>query len=130
MQSKPNWSEWKFQKPEKKIETATDFEKWKTSKAYQIFTTFINDLNDAVKGIPNSAPCEISAVILYHFISNFQTTTNILQLLDTLSVWINEIPPTTQETRYGNKSFRTFYTKVENVLRCVDLYLLLRNPKI
>lgn len=33
-------------------------------------------------------------------------------MLDTLSGWVDQIPPVTQSLRYGNPAFRTWHAKV------------------
>lgn len=33
------------------------------------------------------------------------------QVLDTLSAWVDQIPPVTQSLRYGNPAFRTWHAK-------------------
>src|SRR4051812_6588649 len=88
--------------PEKRINTAHDFEKWQSSAAYKNLVDFILELNEAVKSKPLSAPCVVSPFI-----------TAAIGVLDTLDKWIDETPPTAQPTRYGNKAFRTWYATVE-----------------
>lgn len=39
-----------YQIPEKKINDATGFNKWLTSKARAAYTQFVLDLNDTIKG--------------------------------------------------------------------------------
>jgi Phosphotyrosyl phosphate activator (PTPA) protein len=34
-----------------------------------------------------------------------------LQVLDTLSAWVDSIPPVTQSLRYGNPAFRTWWAQ-------------------
>lgn len=35
-----------------------------------------------------------------------------MQVLDTLSAWVDQIPPVTQSLRYGNPAFRTWHARV------------------
>ena len=49
------------------------------------------------------------------FIDRNKQVEKILGVLEKLNKWVDEIPPTDQPTRFGNKAFRTFYTKVEQV---------------
>jgi len=88
--------------PTKQIENEMDFFKWKTSKAYQAYLGFVLELNEAIKGKKLSDPCPSSNIV-----------EKILSVLEQLSVFVDEIPPTTQPTRFGNKAYRTWYTKVE-----------------
>jgi len=89
--------------PKKRIHTHEDFSKWQSSKVYKTFVNFITSLNDSVKGKKISDPCPVSPPI-----------TGLLAMLAKMSQFIDEIPPSTLSTRYGNKSFRTWYEKVEN----------------
>ncbi len=42
-------------------------------------------------------------------------TQRVLDLLQTLGAWIEEIPPLKQEQRFGNKAFRTWHARLEEV---------------
>lgn len=44
-----------------------------------------------------------------------QTVEKLLDLLGTLDRWINETPPVDQPSRFGNKAFRTWFSKLEQV---------------
>ena len=53
-----------------------------------------------------------------YFISIFlylQVIQKLSALLDKLLQWIEEIPPTDQPQRFGNKAFRDFYKKLKDV---------------
>lgn len=45
----------------------------------------------------------------------FQTIEKLLSLLGTLDRWIDETPPVDQPSRFGNKAYRTWYAKLEQV---------------
>lgn len=45
----------------------------------------------------------------------WQTVEKLLDLLGTLDRWINETPPVDQPSRFGNKAYRTWYGKLEQV---------------
>lgn len=45
----------------------------------------------------------------------WQTVERLLDLLETLDQWINETPPVDQPSRFGNKAFRTWYAKLDQV---------------
>jgi hypothetical protein len=51
--------------PQKRINTAEDFEKWKTGNAYRIYLQFILALNDSVKSKKLSVECYVSPVSIY-----------------------------------------------------------------
>lgn len=61
-------------------------------------------INDAVKGkaIDGNYPCS-------------QTVHKIVQMLDKFDKWIDEIPPTEQPQRFGNKSFKIWHEKLHDV---------------
>lgn len=47
--------------------------------------------------------------------SLLQTVEKLLELLGTLDRWINETPPIDQPSRFGNKAYRTWFSKLEQV---------------
>ena len=42
-------------------------------------------------------------------------TQNVINVLDTMLLWIDEIPPLPTPQRFGNKAFRTWMTRLEEV---------------
>ncbi|KAG7249338.1 hypothetical protein CRUP_007141 [Coryphaenoides rupestris] len=44
-----------------------------------------------------------------------QTVEKLLDLLETLDRWIDETPPVDQPSRFGNKAYRTWYGKLDQV---------------
>nr|XP_045609729.1 serine/threonine-protein phosphatase 2A activator-like [Procambarus clarkii] len=91
-----------FEIPQRAVFSPEDVIKWERSNAYQDILGFLTAMNAAVKGKKLSAECNMSPV-----------TTGLLNLLDTLSQWIDDIPPIDQPQRYGNKAFRDFYAKLK-----------------
>ena len=49
----------------------------------------------------------------------------MVELLETLDRWIDEIPPIEQPQRFGNKAFKTFYNKLKDVRDFLLLYFRL-----
>eukprot|EP00061_Rhincodon_typus_P008304 g30806.t1 len=54
----------------------------------------------------------------------------LIMLLNTLDKWIDETPPVDQPSRFGNKAFRTWYSKLEkrskfkkDVVRRIDQHI-------
>ncbi|XP_064104121.1 serine/threonine-protein phosphatase 2A activator-like [Macrobrachium nipponense] len=92
----------KFEVPARAVLSPGDITKWETSEAYQDIMGFLTSMNNAVRGKKLSAPCDVTPVIK-----------NLLEMLDTLSQWIDEIPPIDQPQRFGNKAFRDFYAKLK-----------------
>ncbi|MGH0188132.1 UNVERIFIED_CONTAM: hypothetical protein FKN15_028074 [Acipenser sinensis] len=81
-------------------------------KAYVDYIGFILTLNEGVKGKKLTCEYKVS-----------ESIENLLALLNTLDRWIDETPPIDQPSRFGNKAFRLWYTKLdqeaENLLRSV-----------
>ncbi|KAG9477705.1 hypothetical protein GDO78_012950 [Eleutherodactylus coqui] len=63
---------------------------------------FVLTLNESVKGKKLSCEYYVSEVI-----------EKLMVLLDTLDRWIDETPPVDQPSRFGNKAFRTWYSKLD-----------------
>lgn len=68
------------------------------------FMGFVNILNDAVKGKTLSDPVPASPII-----------DKLVELIEKLSVWIDETPAIDQPQRFGNKAFRTWWEKIKDV---------------
>ena len=48
------------------------------------------------------------------------TLNGILYALDQVSLWIDNIPPIHQPQRFGNKAFRQFYNKLNEVFAFIS----------
>lgn len=48
-------------------------------------------------------------------VSPSQAIEKLVALLDTLDRWIDETPPVDQPSRFGNKAYRTWYAKLDQV---------------
>uniref|UniRef100_A0A3Q3A3J3 Serine/threonine-protein phosphatase 2A activator n=1 Tax=Kryptolebias marmoratus TaxID=37003 RepID=A0A3Q3A3J3_KRYMA len=91
-----------FMIPRKEISMVPDMGKWKRSQAFCDYVGFILTLNDSVRGRKLSCPYQVS-----------ETVEKLLDLLGTLDRWINETPPVDQPSRFGNKAFRTWFSRLE-----------------
>ncbi|CAI5797332.1 serine/threonine-protein phosphatase 2A activator [Podarcis lilfordi] len=91
-----------FMIPKKEINMVPDMAKWKCSQAYADYMGFILKLNESVKGKKLTCSYKVSEPI-----------EKLVDLLDTLDRWIDETPPVEQPSRFGNKAFRTWYTKLD-----------------
>jgi serine/threonine-protein phosphatase 2A activator len=69
------------------------------------FVGFISALNDAVKGKKVSDSCEVS-----------QPVQTMLDILQKLGEWVDEIPPAQQALRYGNPAFRSAVSSLHQAL--------------
>ena len=91
-----------FRPAERRITNQADLQLFLKSKALKGFMAFILALNDAAQGQPSSAPVQQSQAIV-----------SLLQVLETLSGWVDEIPPVKQALRYGNPAFKTWFSRVD-----------------
>lgn len=91
-----------FCEPKRAVLSPADVKKWEQSSAYQDILGFITSMNVAVKAKKTSSPCTTSPV-----------TVSLLKMLDTISQWVDDIPPIDQPQRYGNKAFRDFYSRLK-----------------
>jgi hypothetical protein len=62
---------------------------------------FITNLNRSVRGMPVSQAPPPSPIVQ-----------SIVGVLDTLSSWIDQIPPLPNAQRFGNKAFRTWLDRL------------------
>ncbi|XP_048368136.1 serine/threonine-protein phosphatase 2A activator [Sphaerodactylus townsendi] len=93
-----------FMIPQKEINMVPDMAKWKRSQAYADYIGFILTLNEGVKGKKLTCEYKVSEAI-----------EKLVALLNTLDRWIDETPPVDQPSRFGNKAFRTWYAKLDQV---------------
>uniref|UniRef100_H3CP27 Serine/threonine-protein phosphatase 2A activator n=1 Tax=Tetraodon nigroviridis TaxID=99883 RepID=H3CP27_TETNG len=91
-----------FMIPRKEINMVTDMGKWKQSQAYADYMGFVLSLNKVVKGKKLTCEYKVS-----------ETVQKLLQLLGTLEQWIIETPPVDQPSRFGNKAYRTWFSKLD-----------------
>ncbi|XP_053473881.1 serine/threonine-protein phosphatase 2A activator isoform X1 [Ictalurus furcatus] len=91
-----------FTVPRKEISMVSDMGKWKRSQAYADYIGFILTLNEGVKGKKLTCDYPVS-----------ETVEKLMSLLGTLDRWIDETPPVDQPSRFGNKAYRTWYSKLE-----------------
>ncbi|KAL5525897.1 hypothetical protein ACEPAG_7235 [Sanghuangporus baumii] len=106
----------KLEVPTLKIRTDADVESWKSTKGYQNYLLFLHRLSEAVVGhaLPEhtDGTAEMSSSIR-----------SMLDLLDKLDSWIDEIPPLPTPQRFGNLAFRQWGKKLEDnandLLKCL-----------
>lgn len=60
--------------------------------------------------MPPGCHCALAASILPP-----QAIEKLVALLNTLDRWIDETPPMDQPSRFGNKAYRTWYAKLDQV---------------
>ncbi|XP_071052616.1 serine/threonine-protein phosphatase 2A activator-like [Onthophagus taurus] len=103
-----------YQTPSKCVKTQQDMQLWEKSEAYYEYLGFILAINEAVCGkriIQEHEQAKLSPTVI-----------KILELLERLSVMIDETPALVQPQRFGNKAFRDFYQKLKD--QAVDLIKL------
>lgn len=95
----------RFGVPEKKINSDADVIRFQRSVAFTRVMDFIELLNGSIKGKTN----------MDNDIPLTPTITRLVELLDVLNGYIDEIPPSTGPRRFGNVAFRAWMKKVEEV---------------
>ncbi|KAJ7958988.1 Serine/threonine-protein phosphatase 2A activator [Quillaja saponaria] len=91
-----------FQTPSKKIQSPDDIRHFQDSDSGKNFLGFVVALSDSIRGHKISDPCHQS-----------DTINSIVSILDSLIQWVDEIPPAQQAARYGNISYRTWHSRLE-----------------
>ncbi|XP_065674728.1 serine/threonine-protein phosphatase 2A activator isoform X2 [Hydra vulgaris] len=94
-------NDWKFIEPVRNIKVPSDMSKWNRSKAYHDYMTFVMSLNEVVRNTKITDSCYLSS-----------NTKAVVGVLESLSSWIDEIPPLEQPQRFGNKSYREWYLRL------------------
>lgn len=92
----------KFLVPTKQVKNVDDLARWEKSEAYQEYLGFIQMIGGAICGkrirdgkIEPSPPVQA-----------------LLEVLNQLDQWIDEIKPAEQQQRFGNKAFRDWYERL------------------
>lgn len=104
-----------YVEPVKKIVTKKDLEYFLHSSTCTDIINFVQRLSESVKGKPNSTECFISEVILRKSFCNIQATERIVNILNQIDKFIEEVPALPTRSRFGNKAFVTYFDKVEEV---------------
>ncbi|KAF7302177.1 Serine/threonine-protein phosphatase 2A activator [Mycena indigotica] len=89
--------------PTLKIQTDDDVDTWRRSRSYQDYAIFLRRLNEAVVGhdIPETGSGQSKAI------------EQIIDILNLLDSWIDEIPAQASPQRFGNLAFRTWGRRLE-----------------
>ena len=89
----------------------------------QDILAFVTRLNESVRGKSYNAACPQSDGVR-----------NVVAVLDTMASWIEEYPPVDQPQRYGNKVFRSYYARLQEVIfyniSCLFTFFLLKNKLV
>ncbi|KAL2914476.1 Serine/threonine-protein phosphatase 2A activator 1 [Polyrhizophydium stewartii] len=92
-----------FAEPQKRITEASLLREWTQSEAYLRILDFIQSLNESVRNKKVSDPCPVS-----------EAMTRIIQMLDEVDGWIDQIPPEPTPQRFGNISFRKWALRLKD----------------
>ncbi len=98
-------SSFAFRRPEKLVKSAQDVKVWEKSDAYAEYLGFVQAVGDAIEGKMTGDP-ELES-------SSSEPARRLVDMLDTLSLWADEVEPAEQQQRFGNKAFRTWYQRLE-----------------
>ncbi len=98
-------SSFAFRRPEKLVKSAQDVKVWEKSDAYAEYLGFVQAVGDAIEGKKTGDP-ELES-------SSSEPARRLVDMLDTLSLWADEVEPAEQQQRFGNKAFRTWYQRLE-----------------
>ncbi|PKC61930.1 Phosphotyrosyl phosphatase activator, partial [Rhizophagus irregularis] len=97
-----NSLEYECVEPIKKINDQADVNEWVNTEAFRRLMKFIELSNESVINRKISDPCLVSEFVQ-----------RIINMLDTMLSWIDEIPPLPTPQRFGNKAFRTWIARLE-----------------
>ncbi|PON70028.1 Phosphotyrosyl phosphatase activator, PTPA [Trema orientale] len=90
-----------FQTPSKRIQSPDDIRRFHESFAGKNFLGFVVALSESIRGHKISDECHQSPV-----------TDSIVSILETLTQWVDGIPPAQMASRYGNVSYRVWHERL------------------
>nr|XP_010937403.2 LOW QUALITY PROTEIN: serine/threonine-protein phosphatase 2A activator-like [Elaeis guineensis] len=102
-----------FETPSKRISSPDDIRRFHSSDSGRHFLGFVAALSHSVRGRKLSDP-----------VPHSQTLTSLLSLLQTLTSWIDEIPPLPHPARYGNPAYRSWHARLSAEAPALLLALL------
>eukprot|EP00842_Homolaphlyctis_polyrhiza_P005675 jgi/Hompol1/6108/HPOL_002225-RA len=92
----------RFVEPTKRINDDESMRQWVQSEAYLRLLDFIQSLNESVRNKKVSDDCEVSMACV-----------GIVEMLNVLDSWIDDIPPEPTPQRFGNISFRKWVARLK-----------------
>ncbi|KAI7754408.1 hypothetical protein M8C21_020087 [Ambrosia artemisiifolia] len=90
-----------FQPPTKLIHSQSDINHFRDSPTFKNYLGFIVSLSESIRGHKLSDPCHTSPVI-----------NSIVSILQTLTQFVEDIPPLQQSSRYGNLAYRDWHERM------------------
>lgn len=100
-----DWTNHEWIMPEKLIKEPTDLDKWKHSKSYEEYMTFVGKLQEKVESKPISAT------------KSSPKFESFLQFLDSLMKLVDDVPPIQQKMRFGNTAYKDWHKRAMAVER-------------
>src|ERR1700749_2924386 len=94
---------------QKYIKSEEDAQAFKETTAYKYYINFLGRLCEAAKGQP------LPSYMLQATSSPKDQVDRMLETLDIINSWIEEVPPLKTPQRFGNLAFRTWGQKLEQV---------------
>ena len=85
----------------------SDLTQFHASPAFQRITSFIYALNVACAGSPNSSVDGAA--------SSVAVVNDLLEVLNQVESWALDIPPEEGQQRFGNRAFREWHSRLEQV---------------
>ncbi|CAG8452604.1 7403_t:CDS:2 [Diversispora eburnea] len=98
-----NLTDHTFVKPTKQINDQQDVTEWINSESFSRLMLFIEKNNESIINKKISDPVYIS-----------EFTQKVINALDVMLSWIDQIPPLPTPQRFGNKAFRDWISRLEN----------------
>ncbi|XP_022865583.1 serine/threonine-protein phosphatase 2A activator isoform X2 [Olea europaea var. sylvestris] len=92
-----------FTTPSKIIRSQDDIVWFHSSPIFHNFLGFVVSLSESIKSHKLSDPCHVSSTIEV-----------IISILQTLSDYVDEIPPAPQSSRYGNVAYRAWHERISS----------------
>ncbi|GJP67573.1 hypothetical protein CLOP_g24377 [Closterium sp. NIES-67] len=93
---------YRFCIPQKRIASTGDTQAFLEGESGRWFLGFIVGLSESIQGKKVSDPCHVSP-----------TCQKIVDFLETLISWVDEIPPSETLLRYGNPAYRTWQDRLQ-----------------
>lgn len=96
-----------FEVPSKRITSMDDIRRFNESPSGRHFLGFVASLSQSVRGrkLSDPLPIPLSPVL-----------TSLISLVQTLSDWIDQIPPLPHQARYGNPAYRLWHERLAAVV--------------
>lgn len=106
---------WTFKNPQKFIASDKDLDLFRQSALFRELIDFLNQLSAPLKGSPLDSDRLSKAS---------PQIKQLVNLLDTIDQWVNDIPPSEGAMRFGNSAFRTWFDRLQQVRLPMDRFYI------